>query len=510
MLPPLKECIIHSTAIETGCLGNKVRTLWGTTINNPLVINTYRQFLKRVTMPVDENGIIDSFVTRASANLDDKAITLLKAIVPYTPPLVDPPKDWSNRCKFGPGQISESNRNVSEIQKIKELVKVKLADSDQPQTSRIILVPKDWKKKRLIAAEPVEKGFLQHGLASVLMDSIEQCSPIRFADQDQNRERCDMAHATIDLSDASDSVLLDHVRILMPGWHTDLERVRSTHASYDARSIELSMYGTMGSACTFPTETWVFYSLTYGIMNKLGSSIDELQDIRVFGDDIVVPEVWGETVADFLSACGFNVNRGKSFWGLANGYRETCGKETFFDRDVTPLRLPRGATEKWFESVDPASFAKFCDSLSRFGAWETARVFLDSWQGCDDLRANELKGGIIGITDDPKIRTDDPHPLSAWHPYLPVRETNFVTTTERSCFIKFSSEEWEIFARDWFLRWQAGGDRDNRFSDYFDGSCRYDTQRGSVQNARGQHFYRVETMFKVKSHRRKRQRKLKH
>lgn len=451
-LPPLRECLLSVDSLSASSLGSTdFRTLWGLKLQTPLIINTYRAFLKRILLPVDESDIVNQFSMRTLATLDDRQRALLRGLLPYCPSLFGPPWDWSNRCAFGPGVVSEQSGLILPYWKVKLLAQ-QIVDEESSRTSRIILVPKDWKKKRLIAAEPIGLGYAQHGLASVLMQTIEDCSPIRFSDQGQNRRRCNMQHATIDLSDASDTVLLDHVSLLLPQWYDALCQVRSTHGKYRDCLYTLNMYGTMGSACTFPVETWVFYSISYGIMNYLGATYEELQDLRVYGDDIVTPLAWGQIVSDFLTETGFKVNYGKSFWGSSDGYRETCGVETFFDSDVTPIRLPRGATEKWLENVDPQSFCDFITRLTSYGCFQLARVLLSSWGDWGVFRPQWLKSSCLGSYPD----RDEPKPYSAWLLTGEQLESNISQTVKCSFNKEFSQDQWDVFARDYYLA--ASGD----------------------------------------------------
>lgn len=460
-LPPIKECLVHCDAISACALSHEITSLWGEKLNTPLVINTYRSFLSRILLPVNEGEIFDLFSKRAAAALDEKQILLLRSIVPYCPQLPPPPRDWSNKCAFGPGAVSEVSGQLSLYRKLHLISGAAHFDDSSGPTSRIILVPKNWKKKRLIAAEPILLGYLQHGLSAALMSAIESCSPIRFSDQEQNRCRCNMSHATIDLSDASDSVLLEHVRVLMPQWHADLVSVRSSYGRFRDKTIQLNMYGTMGSACTFPVETWVFYSLTWGIMNYLGATIEELSDIRVYGDDIVVPTSWGQLTAEFLESVGFKVNKSKSYWDTSVGYRETCGVETFYDTDVSPLRLPRGTTEMWLEKVDLQCLSDFISRLARYGCFETQRVLLSSLEMWSAYRPPWARNARLGS------RTTDEN-LPAFTVFAPMMEesdTNVHLQTKTKSNLMFSSDQWDTFVRDFILSRQR-----NRG---FNGSSRY-------------------------------------
>ncbi|DAD50663.1 TPA_asm: RNA-directed RNA polymerase [ssRNA phage SRR6960799_5] len=450
-LPPLKECLVHCDSIKACMLSAPFVSLWGERIDDPLILNVYRSFLSRISMPVDDKGSIGAFFERAAAALDEKEDTLIRAILPYCPSLLPPARDWSNYCEFGPGAIAQIPGQLSLYRKIQLLADQESDSNDmQDSTSRIILVPKNWKKKRLIAAEPIRLGYLQHGLATMLMRSIEACSPIRFSDQGQNRQRCDISHATLDLSDASDSVLLRHVELIMPEWYEQLLSVRSTYGRYQDTVVPLGMYGTMGSACTFPVETWVFYSLSYGIMNYLGATGEQLRDLRVYGDDIVTPVIWGQVVADFLSSVGFKVNESKSFWDSSVGYRETCGVETMNNIDITPLRLPRGSTEMWLERVDFQSFSDFLSQLPYYGCFELQRVLLSSIGNWDPFRPTRMEGARLGC----RLTHDALPPFTVFAPLEDELSTNLTTEAWKKHKCVFNRDQWDTFARDYILHRQ--------------------------------------------------------
>jgi len=62
-------------------------------------------------------------------------------------------------------------------------------------------------------------------------------------------------------------------------------------------------------------------------------------EVRVYGDDLIVPVDYVRSVIDVLELLGFKVNTGKSFW---NGkFRESCGGDYYDGEDVTPVRVRR-------------------------------------------------------------------------------------------------------------------------------------------------------------------------
>jgi len=97
----------------------------------------------------------------------------------------------------------------------------------------------------------------------------------------------------------------------------------------------------MGSAVTFPVQTILFANIAVGaLLHSRGLPVTTKtiraasQEVRVFGDDIIVPTDVGASVLGALGDLGFKVNRSKTF---VNGYfRESCGCDAYKGVDVTP------------------------------------------------------------------------------------------------------------------------------------------------------------------------------
>jgi len=150
------------------------------------------------------------------------------------------------------------------------------------------------------------------------------------------------------LSEASDRVPNWLVEELLENWPHVNEAVqvsRSTRADVPGHGvITLSKYASMGSALTFPIEAMVFLTIALAAMSerdsKLGSwsLIKGYRDqVRVYGDDIIVPNAHAVTVMRALEFYGFKVNSAKSFW--TGGFRESCGKEYYRGEDVSIVRF---------------------------------------------------------------------------------------------------------------------------------------------------------------------------
>lgn len=215
--------------------------------------------------------------------------------------------------------------------------------------SKTIFVPKSYKTFRTISMEPASLQYYQQAV----WREIDQCvrtSPflrnhIGFEDQTRNRRLAQIGSiernfATIDLSAASDSVGYSLVKDVFRGtWlYRYLICLRSPRTRLPNGSVvELKKFAPMGSSLCFPIETIVFAS----ICEKVARDHSVPKDYSVFGDDIIVPTSIVDDVMHHLAILGFRVNQAKSFFQQNCWFRESCGGEFAWGRDVTPLRISR-------------------------------------------------------------------------------------------------------------------------------------------------------------------------
>jgi len=260
---------------------------------------------------------------------------------------------------------------------------------------KVITVPKTQKTPRLIAKEPVHMQYVQQALLEAIVEGFERDDIlsrfISFDDQEPNRY---LAHegsvdgtlATLDLSAASDRVsnqLVLRMTSLWPSLQEGLQACRSRTADVNGEVIRLAKYASMGSALCFPVEAMVFLTLIFmGLEKKLGHrlTVKDIKffdgQVRVFGDDMIVPIDYVQEVITTLERFGLSVNRDKSFW--TGKFRESCGKEYYRGYDVSIVKLrsdiPTRPTHVQ-EVVSLSSFRNQAQSLSLFGTVET----LDRW-----------------------------------------------------------------------------------------------------------------------------------
>ena len=221
---------------------------------------------------------------------------------------------------------------------------------------RVITVPKTLKTPRIIAIEPTCMQFMQQAIQERLKeifraDDIARnliCYDSQIPNQEMARKgSLSGSLATLDLSEASDRVSNQHVRWMVerfPLVGEALDATRSRKADVDGKVIRLAKFASMGSALCFPMEAMVFATVVFlGIEKALNVQLtDELiksffGQVRIYGDDIIVPAEFAVSVKDSLEAFGFKVNSAKSFW--TGRFRESCGREYYGGTDVSIVRV---------------------------------------------------------------------------------------------------------------------------------------------------------------------------
>jgi len=323
------------------------------------------------------------------------------------------------------------------------LHRVDFRDPGAERPVRVVAVPKTLKTPRIIAIEPSYMQYMQQGLAAMFVDRIRgdqtMGKVVGFDDQWRNHRlvrkgSIDGSLASLDLSEASDRVSWQLVQAMLAPYPLILEAVdatRSRRADVLGEVIPLSKFASMGSALTFPIEAMVFATCAFvGVQRSLGRRLDRADvnslrsEVRVYGDDIIVPADLAQSVIEALESFGFKVNRTKSFW--TGKFRESCGKEYYDGHDVSVVRVRALVETSPGEYSLPSSrrFVSETESTvalrNRFylaGMWRTAK-WLDDWN-------HALLGGwypTVEVTaqdpwEDPTPRS---HVLSRWS-VLPYR-----------------------------------------------------------------------------------------
>jgi hypothetical protein len=157
-------------------------------------------------------------------------------------------------------------------------------------------------------------------------------------------------YATIDLSNASDTVAINLVKLLLPEeWYDLLDDLRSKFTQVEVVDdkgkqkvwVKLNKFSSMGNGFTFELETLIFAGLLHAVGCKIGA------DTFVYGDDMIVPSHLAREALAVLRYFGFEPNAKKTF--SEGVFRESCGGDYFLGHDVRPYYLKEFPDEpdKW-------------------------------------------------------------------------------------------------------------------------------------------------------------------
>jgi len=247
---------------------------------------------------------------------------------------------------------------------------------------RLALVPKDIKGPRGVFVSPKEVMLVQKAQDTLLKLNVQRSWMKHCWDPNSQVPSQKMAlegstggYATLDLSDASDRIPLSLVsKLFHRKDYLNLARSRPSFCMLpDGTYKKMRMFSPMGDGKTFAVLTYIAASITIAAMlerdgidlslvgtcklTDCGCSRDAscrkagycyehslsavlakyAKRIRVFGDDIIVPSEYYESVCDALEMHNLKVNKSKSF--STGWFREACGMDAYFGTCITPLKL---------------------------------------------------------------------------------------------------------------------------------------------------------------------------
>lgn len=210
--------------------------------------------------------------------------------------------------------------------------------------SRLLTVPKDATKDRVIAAEPTGNLFLQLAVGGWLKKRLLYHG-IDLRDQGHGKTSNRMLAlqgsatgelATLDLRAASDTVAYEAVRLLFPlHFFSLLSVLRTPCTEVDGALVKLHKFSSMGNGYTFEVESAIFWAATKAATEYHGLKTPT----GIYGDDIICHTRVATTLIEALEYLGFEVNTDKSF--ISGPFRESCGGHYFKGVDVTPFYQKR-------------------------------------------------------------------------------------------------------------------------------------------------------------------------
>jgi hypothetical protein len=251
--------------------------------------------------------------------------------------------------------------------------------------NRFTTVPKTAKTDRSIAVEPSINVFYQLALGRQLRQRLARRPrkikrKVKFEEtqidydewiyagwdldraQDVHRQVAETSSvtrefATLDLSNASDTVAKTLVEVLLPrGWFQALDDLRSKKTLVDGQWVYLEKFSSMGNGFTFELETILFAAIACAVSRKGGCLGMLGVDVFVFGDDIIVKNEVAMSLKSVLEFLGFELNAEKSYFD-DSPFRESCGADYFAGKPVRPhylKELPNG----------PQDFVSFANGIS--------------------------------------------------------------------------------------------------------------------------------------------------
>jgi hypothetical protein len=294
------------------------------------------------------------------------------------------------RPKFGPGATAEYGRIpalskamklVYDEQRVRHICELFYCDVDDMMvgtpgeasyTNRIIFVPKNALKHRIISAEPTWLTWLQQAIKNPLFDYVEKHPAMFtwFSDQSKSREcaqlgSLDGSYATIDFSSASDSITVPLVREVYANLPLKelLLGTRSTTAEMpDDSLVSLTKFAPMGSATCFATMDIIFLSICELSVREVSGRKGRPGDYVVYGDDVAIRTEYTDTFLHLCDRLHLKINKDKSYADPKGTrlYRESCGIECLDGVDITPVRYSRfqepilataPIDRKWWEST---------------------------------------------------------------------------------------------------------------------------------------------------------------
>lgn len=211
--------------------------------------------------------------------------------------------------------------------------------------NRHTVVPKTAMIDRNIGIEPTVNLYFQLAVGSALRARMRKHAGWDLDNAASiHREMArqgsiDGSLATMDLSNASDTLCKNLVRILFrdTGWLDVMEDLRSPKTRVGDQWHVLEKFSSMGNGYTFELESCIFAALAWECLELKGHIPVFGQNLAVFGDDIIVPSDCYSLVAAVLEWCGFEINTAKSFH--TGPFRESCGGDFFAGEPVRGFYL---------------------------------------------------------------------------------------------------------------------------------------------------------------------------
>ena len=259
---------------------------------------------------------------------------------------------------------------------------VRKSDPRDVRANVFFTVPKDAKSFRGCCKEASLNVSFQLDVGRIMKDRLRDIGIDLREGQQLHRLLAKEASvtddlATIDLSNASDTLCRNLVKLLLPEqWYELLSSLRATHTKVDHRVHRLEKFSSMGNGFTFELESLIFVTLARTLARLRSIPID---GVKCYGDDIIVPASLYKDVTSALKLFGFQPNMEKTF---AEGpFRESCGGDYWRGVPVRAHHVEELPDEpqKWIGLAN--GLRRVCDPVAFPHRWELVRK---AWMICLD------------------------------------------------------------------------------------------------------------------------------
>lgn len=274
------------------------------------------------------------------------------------------------------------------------LVRRRYSSPEVVPGNRFTTVEKDAMKRRGICVEPSINLAYQLALGKRIRSRLFQKTGI---DLDDGQElHCDLAQrasrtgdrATIDLSNASDNVSLELVKLLLPPmWCEVLLTLRSPLTCVRGEWHRLEKFSSMGNGYTFELETLLFAGIAEGLSIAMGLSPRAGSGIWVYGDDIIVDAELSQALLSCLKFFGFVPNERKTF--TDGPFRESCGGDFFLGEPVRAHYVKK-------DPIEPSDWISLANGLRRLqngpcDHFDWSRLYGRAWRRAIDPIPNHIR-----------------------------------------------------------------------------------------------------------------------
>jgi len=270
-----------------------------------------------------------------------------------------------------------------------------ITHSDDEPPAKLIAVPKTLKSPRLIASEPTSHQWMQQATMRWMRENTPHPLQLSFDPLSQLPSRAlaldcskSMDYVTFDLSSASDRLscwVIERALRNAPFFLRVLHAVRTRSVlvkySTDKRGsrIMLKKYANQGSAVTFMLQSWIYSLICISAVlfaerkNPTAKNITKAaSNIRIFGDDLIVPKIAWYELWNLLAYLGLEVNASKTH--ISGKFRESCGMDAYDGNDISPVYLTSLTMAKGFESL--SSCVDVSNNAYIKGLWSLSDIVL--------------------------------------------------------------------------------------------------------------------------------------